>query len=115
MTKTKDRPYWFPVLCDESYFARLREDYEEDAAMSDEELHEKYNDGLKYQQLWDHTGDAYSDFEPLADDYIKLRSAIELAVRGVRAEVNDTTQGTAEILGKIDMRIDELSKALDLS
>lgn len=73
---TDNRPYWFPVLCDESYFARLRQDYPENAQMSDEELHEYYNDGLRYQNLWDHAGDAYSDYEPLADSYLQVLAAL---------------------------------------
>jgi hypothetical protein len=74
-----DKEWWFPVLCDDAYFARLRNDYPEDARLSDEELHEKYNEGLKYQQLWDHTGDAYEQFEKLADDWVSLRKdAVEL-------------------------------------
>lgn len=70
-------PYWFPVLCDGDYFARLRSDYPENAHMSDEELHDYYNDGLKYQNLWDHTGDAYSDYEPLADSYLEILAALK--------------------------------------
>ena len=77
MPETKKTPWWFPVACDESYFARLREDYPEDASMSDEELHEHYNEGQKYQNLWDHTGDAYDQFEKLADDWINLRTVVE--------------------------------------
>lgn len=71
-----EKPYWYPVLCDKEYFDRLREDYPENAHMSDEELHEYYNDGLKYQILWDHIGDAYEDYEPLADEFLRLKAMI---------------------------------------
>lgn len=69
-----DKKYWEPVLCDDTYFARLRKDYPENAAMSDSELHDHYNDSRKYQVLWDHLGDAYSDYEPLADAYLSLEN-----------------------------------------
>jgi len=108
-------PWWFPVMCDAAYFARLREDYPDNAHMSDEELHAHYNESAKYQNLWDHTGDAYEQFEKVADDYLRLRAEIEKAVRGIRGELQDQTQGTAETFGKIDMRIDELATCLDLA
>ena len=73
----QDKPWWFPVVCDGAYFERLRKDYPENASMSDEELHEHYNNGQKYENLWDHTGDAYDQFEKLADDWIKLRTVVE--------------------------------------
>ena len=69
---SNENPWWFPVLCDEAYFARLREDYPENADWSDDELHSYYNDSRKYQCLWDHTGDAYEEWEPLADAYLAL-------------------------------------------
>lgn len=72
-----ERPYWFPVLCDAAYFAELRKDYPEKAHLSDEELHDYFNDGLKYQNLWDHVGDAYGDYEPLADSYLELLEALK--------------------------------------
>lgn len=74
-----ERPFWFPVLCDDAYFARLREDYPHCAHMSDEDLHDHFNEGLKYQNLWDHAGDAYSDYEPLADSYLTVLSLLKEA------------------------------------
>lgn len=67
-----DKPWWFPVLCDEEYFARLREDYPNKAHLSDRELQVHFNNGAKYATLWDHIGDAYGDYEPLADAYLEL-------------------------------------------
>ena len=79
-----DKPYWFPVLCDESYFARLREDYPGTAHLSDEALLDHYNKGLEYQILWDHIGDAYSDYRPMADSYLGLLKALTALV-----DIND--------------------------
>lgn len=74
---SQDKPWWFPVVCDESYFARLRADYPENASLSDEDLHEYYNGCQKYQNTWDNIGDAYDQFEKLADDWIKMRTVVE--------------------------------------
>ena len=70
-----DKPYWFPELCDEAYFKRLREDYPDKAEMSDEELHDYYNEGRKYAVTWDHVGDAYEEYENLADAFLGLVKA----------------------------------------
>jgi hypothetical protein len=79
---SKKRPYWYPTLCDAEYFARLRRDYPEDAHFSDEGLLQHYNDGNKYQILWDHIGDAYDDYELLSDAFLylveKLKATKEL-------------------------------------
>jgi hypothetical protein len=70
------KPYWWPELIDEAFFARLRKDYPENAHMSDEELAEYYEvAGQKYADCWDHVGDARGDWEPLADAYLALRAA----------------------------------------
>lgn len=61
------RPWWWPVKTDEAWLARVRDDYPENAHLSDEELREEYADGAKYQTLWDHTADAYEEYEKLAD------------------------------------------------
>ena len=67
-----NKPYWFPKLCDKNYFKKLREDYPETAHWSNAELHKYYNDGVKYQTLWDNIGDVYEYYEPLADAYLEL-------------------------------------------
>lgn len=69
-----DKPFWYPVLCDEIYYKRLREDYPENAHWSDDELWDYYNEGNKYSILWDHIGEAY---EPLADAFLKQQSQID--------------------------------------
>lgn len=67
--------WWFPTRVDDKYFARLREDYPEDTeGKSDEELHDYYCEGQKYATTWDHTGDAYEQFEKLADAFLELLS-----------------------------------------
>ena len=68
-----DKPWWFPVACDAAHFKQLRDDYPEDtASMSDEELHDHYDDGKKYPITWDTISDAYGEYEKLADAYLEL-------------------------------------------
>lgn len=71
-----DKPHWEPVLADAEYAEHLREDYADDAHMSDDEILDKYCDGKKYVILWDHLGDAYSDYEKVADDYLKQKDYV---------------------------------------
>lgn len=83
VTEREVRPYWYPTLCDGAYCARLREDYPDDAHMSDEELCEEYNDGLKYSITWDHAGDAYDEYEPLADAFLELAESLAFMVANI--------------------------------
>lgn len=69
---TEEKPWWYPKLCDSRYFARLRDDYPEHAHWSDDDLLEHYNDGRKYSVAWDHLGDAYPEYEELADAFLAL-------------------------------------------
>lgn len=83
MSNNIERPWWYPVLCDEAYCKRLRHDYGDDpeiAAMSDEELIEHYNDGRKYKFLADHVGDAYDQFEQVAGVLLAAEAVIEKAI-----------------------------------
>ena len=68
--------YWWPELADADYFARMRKDYPEHSHLSDEELGEYFEVRGKYADTWDHAGDAYNDYEPLADDWFKLRAVL---------------------------------------
>lgn len=86
-----EKPYWFPALCDAEYIARLRVDYPEHAEKSDEELHDYFNHGLKYQNLWDHVGDAYGDYEPLADSYLEILTALKACHAVLAAQVEAGT------------------------
>ena len=70
---TEEKPWWFPVLADDAWVARIREDYPEHTAnMDDDDVRHEYAEGRKYAALWDHTGDAYADYEKLADAYLEL-------------------------------------------
>lgn len=75
--------WWEPELADEKYVARLREDYPEKCDdMSDEWVMEHFNEtGGKYVVTWDHVGDAYAQFEKLADAYLALRAEMGKEVR----------------------------------
>jgi len=73
-----DRPWWFPVLVDDEYFKRLRDDYPDKSHLSDSELNEYFNEyGRKYSVLWDHLGDAYEEYEKLADAYLSLLAQLQ--------------------------------------
>ena len=68
-----EQPWWFPVETDAAWVERVRQDYPEQTAGKDDHwVRVKYADGAKYQVLWDHLGDAYEQFEALADAYIDL-------------------------------------------
>lgn len=64
--------WWLPILADEKWCTRIRSNYPNDAAMDDESLRNKYANGRKYAVTWDHLGDAYDQFESLADAYRAL-------------------------------------------
>jgi hypothetical protein len=67
------KPWWFPEITDAAWCDRIRKDYPEDAAgMDDDDIREQYADGCKYADLWDHVGDARSQFEALADAYLSM-------------------------------------------
>ena len=72
----KEKKWWHPTVTDTEYCNRLRDDYPENAHMDDDELRDFYADGRKYSTLWDHIGDAYEDYEPLADSYFDLLTAL---------------------------------------
>lgn len=67
-------PYWYPERTDDAWLARIREDYPERSDWDDESLREYFADGQKYATTWDHIGDAYNDYEPLADAFLNLKS-----------------------------------------
>jgi ABC-type nitrate/sulfonate/bicarbonate transport system substrate-binding protein len=70
------KQWWEPELADAEWIARLRKDYPEKCAgMSDDWVADHFNEtGGKYVVTWDHTGDAYEQFEKLADAYLKLKA-----------------------------------------
>ncbi len=82
------RPHWFPVRTDAKWLARIRAEYSEDTeGLSDDAIRDKYADGWKYADTWDHLGDARASYEPLADDYITLLERLEEIVKHLRDEV----------------------------
>jgi len=77
-----NKPWWEPQLVDADYVKQLRKDYPEYADMDDEELKEHFEVGdQKYATTWDHIGDAYAEFEPLADAYFKMKAILEKSGR----------------------------------
>jgi hypothetical protein len=71
-------PWWFPVLTDAAWMARLRKDYPDEAGdMDDDELREYYAGGWKYSDTWDHLGDARAEYQALADSYLEALAALE--------------------------------------
>ena len=70
-----DKPWWWPTVIDNAHLARLREEYPEKADLSDDELLEYFDEGKELGQFsttWDHTGDAYAEYENLARAFLKL-------------------------------------------
>jgi hypothetical protein len=67
-----DKPFWYPVLADAAWCNRIREEYPEYASKTDEEIVEEVNEGVKYVTCWDNCGDAYYDYEKLADAFLQL-------------------------------------------
>lgn len=68
------REWWEPRQTDAAWLKRIRDDYPDNAGESDDWLREYYAEGRRYAVTWDHTGDAYDQFEALADAYLKLRA-----------------------------------------
>jgi hypothetical protein len=66
------KPWWYPVRCDAQYCEDLRKDYPENASMTDRELIEHYNDGRAFVCVWGTVGEAYGEWERLAEAYLAL-------------------------------------------
>lgn len=65
--------WWFPERADKAYCDERRRIYDEAKGMTDAETVDHYNEGRKFRALWDHVGDAYEAYEPLAEAYLELR------------------------------------------
>ena len=77
MTQNDEKPYWWPVLLNDEWREKVRKGYpDETSGMSDDELDEKYADGWKYVDLWDHLGDARHSYEKLADHMLEQSTRI---------------------------------------
>ena len=97
----KEIKYWHPVLCDKEHFDRLRRDYPEDTeGMSDEDIHEYYDESRKYSDVWDNIGDARADWEMLADDWFRLRQALA-QIDTLRSRVKEQHEGLRQAVEKI--------------
>lgn len=71
---TKDeKPWWWPQPVNDEWRVGIRSEYpEETARMSDHVLDEYYAHGLTYADMWDHLGDARSEYQKLADAFLWL-------------------------------------------
>ncbi len=95
MSLQDDKPWWIPELTDAAWCARIREDYPEDAADSDDHsIRGKYAKSWKYADTWDHLGDAREQFEKLADAYFALTTE-STAAEYRRTIENDTLERAA--------------------
>jgi len=72
-----DNPWWYPQLVDAELLAGLRKDYPESAHLSDEELAKEYECNQKYAVYWDHVGEAYEEYEKVADRMLELEKEVE--------------------------------------
>lgn len=73
-----NKPWWFPVLTDDAWIKAVRKEYPDSTdPQTDEEVRETYAGGAKYETLWDNLGDAYEQFEKLADAYLALLTKTE--------------------------------------
>lgn len=100
--RDSEKPYWYPVRVNEDYFKRLREDYPEKAHLNYEALNDYFNDGREFSILWDHVGDAYDDYVPLANAFLDMYDALWEAV-----ELSDRTLPES-------VRTDECQRVYDL-
>ena len=67
-----DKPYWYPTRTDEDWCNEMRERYpEKTEGWNDEQVRDYYANGNKYHVVWDHVGDAYDDYEKLADAFLE--------------------------------------------
>ena len=74
-----DKPWWYPQKINADYFQQIRDDYYDKTDWSDEEISGwlGLGDTQKYVTTWDHIGDAYSEYEPLADAFFELKTQLE--------------------------------------
>ena len=107
MSDDMKKPWWFPVLTNAVYCERLRRDYEDAATMTDEELIEDYADGRKYAVVWDHTGDAYEQFEHLADAYLAEHDETKLTAEFIRRHTTELDNGWREFDMELEVRLAE--------
>jgi hypothetical protein len=80
----QEKQWWEPELADADYVKQLRDEYAEKCeGMSDEWVLEHFNEvGGKYVVTWDHVGDAYPQFEKLADAYLEQKKVLRKIAEG---------------------------------
>lgn len=73
-----EKPWWLPTETNTEWIDRIRKDYPDSAGpLSDEAVRAIYAEGRKYAVTWDHFGDAYDEYEQLADAYLTLLNNID--------------------------------------
>lgn len=75
--KKYSHAHWYPRMADEEHFNELRKDYPDHSHKTDEELNNHFNRGRKYTVTWDHVGEAYGDYEKLADAFFELQTELK--------------------------------------
>lgn len=109
-----EREWWEPVVTDEEWLAETRADYpDECAGLDDDDVREKYADGLKYQTLWDNLGDAREEHEALADAYLALRAEVERLKEAIEIE-REGQRSMARAMNEIN-RLSRLDVAINLT
>jgi len=89
--------WWFPKLTDSAWCQEKRSDYPDYAHLDDDALREKYAKGRKYQVLWDHLGDAYEEWEKLADAFAAQAAQIAALTEQRDAEIAEMVRSRQQI------------------
>lgn len=78
-TQMNKQEWWYPSITNAAWCQETRDERhkKEDQSADDEEIRDEYADGQKYWTGWDHCGDAYAQFEPLADSWLEQQARIE--------------------------------------
>ena len=88
MSGDNKRPWWHPQEADASWVARIREDYPNTTAgMGDQDIRDEYARGARYAVTWDDAGDAYEQFEPLADAYLSERALADRLAEALESAI----------------------------
>ena len=80
-----NKPWFWPVPTDAAWCAKQRKEYNLSEYICDDDIRNRYADGCRYAVLWDHVGDAYEEFEALAD-YILGNGVVANVIEPVRTE-----------------------------
>lgn len=114
MSKTK-KEWWYPKLIDSDYVKKLREDYPDGTQGLDDEMAlEKFDNSQKYSTLWDHVGEAYEQFEPLADAYLELEGKVDDALNVLDWSVGVSQDVLIKLLIYVSMILKGQINSMDL-